>query len=165
MQTLGRVLPHPSFISGQLRGCRANEEITVLWLLLVPCSWLSAIQGPVRGLAVSSPRLPSLGGASGRGPLESIIYRSDRLPTLILRMGIWDTRSHVGLFLCQQSIQHGTSHSHRTRHGQHKEIACLQKTQLVPNWGCISFLQPRVEGARTDQIISNVLCDNMVPTC
>lgn len=86
---LGEGSSPSKFICGQLCSCRANEEMrTVLRLLLVRCSWLSAIQGPVRGLAGSSSRLPRLRGASGRAPLENIIYRSDRLPTLILRMGI-----------------------------------------------------------------------------
>ena len=102
----------------------------------------------------------------GGPPLENIIYRSDRLPTLILMMGIWDNRSQVGVFLCQQSIQHGNSLTLHTRHGRHKEMACLQETQLVWSWRHISFLQPAGEATGADlEITSNVLNVSMVPTC
>ena len=115
---------------------------------------------------MGSLHLPNLRGASGRAPLENIIYRSDRLPTLILMMGIWDNRSQVGVFLCQQSIQHGNSLTLHTRHGRHKEMACLQETQLVWSWRHISFLQPAGEATGADlEITSNVLNVSMVPTC
>lgn len=45
-------------------------------------------------------------------------------------------------------------------------MAYLQETQLVQNWRHISSLQPAGEAGGADQeIASNVLNVNMVPTC
>lgn len=115
---LGEGSSPPMLISGQLHGCRASGEMrTISWMPKVLCSWLGArwrmarsalalwaSRGPALHLEEregSSHRLPRLRGASERAPLESIIYRYDCWPALILRMGIWDTRSQVGLFFCQ----------------------------------------------------------------
>lgn len=114
---------------------------------------------------VGGPRLLSLRGALGRATLESIIYRSDCLPTLILKAGIWDTRSQVGLFLCQQSIQHGNAHTlHKAWMTQRDGLAARDPAGLELRH--ISFLCPAGQAAGANQeIASNVLNINMVPPC
>lgn len=164
--------------------CTKADFWAAAWLRLEPsrgCLWLSARWGKAKGLlklgfqrsrerepagsalgkrGVRGPWLPSVRGASG-----SIIYRSDCLPTLILRMGIRDTRSQVGFCPCQQSFKMANPHTRRTRHGRDKETAYLQETQLV-QIRRHSSLQPAGEAAGADQeIASYVLNVNMVPTC
>lgn len=111
----------PQLISGQPHGCRANGETRTpcCW---APCPWLGAAKRQARE-------------ELQEGPSQSIIYRPDRVPTLRSRVGIWDTRPHAGLFLCQLSIQRGTLHAGTTRPGGHERW-------LARRWGPMSFLSP-----------------------
>lgn len=149
----------PKLAPGQRRGRRANGELSTVWRLLrVPRSGLSALsKSKVQGPGAASLRcLPSPRGASGRAPLGSIIYSTDRSPTLISRMGIWDTGSQADLVLCQRSTQRGASRTRHTGHGR--------RETRIRRWRPMSLVQPPGEAAGADQLTSHVNV-TQVPTC
>lgn len=80
-------------------------------------------------------------------------------------MGIGDTGSQVGFFLCQQSF--GVAIPVPAAHGKAEtKTADLQETQRVQSPRRISCPRPAVEAAGADQEIAyNIFSVHMVPTC
>lgn len=80
-------------------------------------------------------------------------------------MGIGDTGSQVGFFLCEQSC--GVAIPVPAAHGEGEtKTAGLQETPLVQSWRRISGPPPAAEVAGADpEIPSKVFSVHMVPTC